>query len=527
MEIDRRLTSDHEENDIEQRIVIKSSNDLSYNNDSTSTDPFMAEPKSLSKINGLNPSSKKKFSRMEKAYLGQDGAGTKALDPLALTGYSMFEVVLPPYNLDYLTKIYEINAAHHAAVNVKTANVVGLGYDFKETNRTIDKIEDVLDKPESLNKLRRKLSKMKNDLREYLESLNNEDSFGEVMKKVMIDLEVTGNGYIEIGRTNTGKVGYIGHIPSYTMRVRRMRDGYIQIVYNKFTYFRNFGEKTKDQLGTDPHPNEVIHLKKYTPTNTFYGIPDVLSATNAIAGDEFASKFNIDYFENKAVPRYIIVVKGAKLSPDSERKLLEFFHTGLKGKNHRTLYIPLPADNDNAKVEFKMEPVEADVQDSSFMNYRRENRDQILMAHRVPVSKVGMPEGVSLANAKDADKTFKEQVCRPLQDFVEDKVNQIIKEFTDVFVLKFNELTLTDEDTQSRIDERYLRTQVLMPNDVRTRKGLPARSTGDAPLVLNAQAAADQKTQTSGNRNRDQQRQANAPDQTGDARNAKGEGRKI
>jgi len=527
MEHSRKVVDDSIE-EFEQRIFIKSSNDLSSNFETVTKDPFNAEPKELSKMVGFNSSAKRKLSRMEKVYVGQGGAGTKQEDPLAINGYSILEVVIPPYNLDYLTKIYEMNAAHHAAVNVKTSNVVGLGYEFKETNRTLDKVEDVIDEIDKLNKLRRKLSRMKSDLRDYLESLNNEDSFGEVMKKVMIDLEVTGNGYIEIGRTNTGKIGYIGHIPSHTMRVRRLRDGFIQIVYNKFTFFRNFGDtKTKDQLGIDVTPNEVIHLKKYTPTNTFYGIPDVLSATNAIAGDEFASKFNIDYFENKAVPRYIIVVKGAKLSPDSERKLLEFFHTGLKGKNHRTLYIPLPADNDNSKVEFKMEPVEAGVQDSSFMNYRRENRDQILMAHRVPISKVGMPEGVSLANAKDADKTFKEQVCRPLQDFVEDKVNQIVKEFTDVFVLKFNELTLTDEDTQSRIDERYLRTQVLMPNDVRSRKGLPARPGGDAPLLLNAQANAEQKTQTTGNRNRDQQRQAAAPDQTGNARNPKGDGRQV
>jgi len=526
MEHTRRFVSD--DDDREQRIIIKSNEDLSMGGDSVITDPFSNDLKSLSKIAGLSVSTKRKISRMEKAYVGQDGAKTKAADPLALTGYSIFEVVIPPYNLDYLTKIYEINASHHAAVNVKVSNVVGLGYEFKETPRTLDKIEDSLDDPEKLAKLRRKLSRMKTDLREYLESLNNEDSFIEVMKKVMTDYESTGNGYVEIGRTSTGKIGYIGHIPSYTMRVRRSRDGFIQIVYNKYTYFRNFGDtKTKDPLGMDENPNEVIHFKKYTPTNTFYGIPDVVSATNAIAGDEFASKFNIDYFENKAVPRYIIIVKGAKLTPDSERKLLEFFQTGLKGKNHRTLYIPLPADNDNAKVDFKMEPVEAGVQDSSFKNYRRENRDQILMAHRVPISKVGMPEGVSLASAKDADKTFKEQVCRPLQDFVEDKVNMMIKEFTDVFVLKFNELTLTDEDTQSRIDERYLRTQVLMPNDVRGRKGLPPRPGGDGPLVLTAQANAEQRTQANGNRRRDQERQSNAPDQTGEARNPKGEGRQV
>jgi PBSX family phage portal protein len=522
MEHSRRAVDD----DDSQQVVVRLGTEVT--GETSTTDPFMFPYKDLSKINGLSPSSKRKITRLEKAYVGQVGTKTHAVDPLAINGYSIFEVVIPPYNLDYLARIYEINAAHHAAVNVKVANVVGLGYDFKETPRTLDKVEDVLDEEDKLNKLRKKLARIKSDLREYLESLNYEDSFSEVMKKVLIDYETTGSGYIEIGRTNTGKIGYIGHIPSHTMRVRRSRDGFIQIVYNKYTFFRNFGDtEMKDPMGLDSNPNEVIHIKKYTPTNTFYGIPDVLSATTAIAGDEFAAKFNIDYFENKAVPRYIIVVKGAKLTPDSERKLLEFFHTGLKGKNHRTLYIPLPADNDTSKVEFKMEPVEAGIQDSSFKNYRRENRDQILMAHRVPISKVGMPEGVSLANARDADKTFKEQVCRPLQDFVEDKVNQIIKEFTDVFVLRFNELTLTDEDTQSRIDERYLRTQVLMPNDVRSRKGLPPRPGGDGPLVLNAQAQAEQKTQASGNRKRDQQRQANAPDQTGEARNPKGEGRKA
>ncbi len=135
--------------------------------------------------------------------------------------------------------------------------------------------------------------------------------------------------------------------------------------------------------------------------------------------------------------------------------------TNLKGKNHRSLYIPLPADDEGNKVEFKMEAVESGVQDSSFNNYRKMNRDEILIAHRVPVSKIGLPEGVSLAAAKDADKTFKEQVARPAQRNLEKKINRLIGELTDAFVLKFNELTLTDEDTQSKIDERYLRMKVM------------------------------------------------------------------
>jgi hypothetical protein len=147
------------------------------------------------------------------------------------------------------------------------------------------------------------------------------------------------------------------------------------------------------------------------------------------------------------------------------------------------------------------------------------------MSHRVPVTKVSLGDGVSLAAARDADKNFREQVTKPTQDYFEKKINKVLKEFTDMFYLKFNELTLTDADTQSKIDERYLRMQVLVPNEVRAKQGLPALDGGDSPIVLNAQARAEQNAQATRNRTRDQQRQNNSPDISGEARNPQGEGR--
>jgi PBSX family phage portal protein len=460
---------------------------------------------------------------------GRDNSGSKKLEPVEVTAYAMFSVVQPTYNLDYLAKIYELNASHYAAIQAKLSNVVGLGYELIETFKVREKVDEIPDENvDQIQRFRRKIQNNKNRLDDYLDTLNDTDSFLEVLKRVYLDLEVTGNGYIEIGRTNTGQVGYVGHIPATTMRVRRRRDGFVQIVNYRAMFFRNYGDtETQDQIGGDQQPNEVIHIKKYTPNSVYYGIPDVIPATNAIAGDQFAAKFNLDYFENKAVPRYIITVKGAKLNADSERKLLEFFQTGVKGSNHRTLYIPLPADEGNSKVEFKMDPVEAGIQDSSFHNYRQDNRLEILMAHRVPLTKVSIMPGISLANARDADKTFREQVTRPAQTDFETKINKIIREFTDMFTLKFNELTLTDEDTQSKIDERYLRMKVITPNDVRIRKGMIPLDGGDVPVQLTGQQAADQTAQATRNRTRDQERSANSPDQSGEARNAKGEGRQT
>ena len=378
---------------------------------------------------------------------------------------------------------------------------------------------------DEIGRVRRNLSRQKARVIDWLETRNDDDTFTMTLMKAYIDAEATGNGYIEIGRKTTGEIGYIGHIPAPTMRVRRLRDGFVQIVNGKAVFFRNFQGEEKNPITTDPRPNEIIHIKNYTPTNTYYGLPAIVAAKNAMAGNEFASRFNLEYFENKAVPRYIFWLKGAKMSRSAEERLFEFFQGNLRGQSHRTVVIPLPADTPDRKVEMKMEPIETNIQDSSFNNYKKMNKEEILMAHRVPASKVGSAEGIGLAAAREADRTFKEQVCRPAQDSLEKKINRIIQEKTDSFKFEFNELTLTDEETRSKIDERYLRMQVIVPNEVRERLGMSTLPDGDTPVVLNAQARAEQTAQTTRNRVRDQERQANESDAAELPRATMGDGR--
>lgn len=492
--------------------------------DNLGPDPFAREVSDLQKMEGFSPAFKKKLSRdISKLHQGTDGARSKKSEDPTNFGYFRLGVVTPPYNMDYLAKLYEISTPHKAAVDAKVANIVGLGFDWVESPKTQELLSRIQGDEEKIKKARRKIERLKTDLTDWLDSTHEEDTFTETLRRVWVDLEVTGNGYLEVGRKTNGEIGYIGHVPSPSMRVRANRDGFVQVIGNQAVFFHNFGHREGgNPITSDRRPNEIVHFKKYSPNNGYYGVPDIMAASKAVAGAEFAARFNLDYFEHKAVPRYIIVVKGAKLSEASERKLIEFFQTGLKGKNHRSMYVPIPEDG-----EFEMKPVEAGVQDASFNNYLKLARDEILMAHRVPISKVGLAEGVSLAVARDADKTFKEQVCRPEQKIIEKKINRVIAEMTDVLRFKLNELTLTDEDTMSKIDERYLRMQVLLPNEVRRRMGLPGLPGGDKPVELKPQQAAEQREEARGNRRRDQEREANAPDQDGEARNPQGEGRQA
>ncbi len=362
-------------------------------------------------------------------------------------------------------------------------------------------------------------------MRDWLESLNSDDSFTATMEKVYTDLEAIGNGYLEIGRTVRGEIGYVGHIPATTVRVRRLRDGFVQIIGNKVVYFRNFGAKNPNPVTQDPRPNEIIHFKQYSPLNTFYGVPDIISAVNSLHGDALASQYNIDFFGNKATPRYVVTLKGAKLSSDAEDKMFRFLQTSLKGQSHRTLYIPLPGDTDTNKVEFKMEPIETGVQEASFERYRKQNRDDILIAHQVPLSKIGGGDSSAIAASLAQDRTFKEQVARPRQRTIEKLINKVIHEKTDILDFKFNELTLTDEIAQSQILERYVKTQILLPDEAREAIGKPSRpdGKGNEPLQTKPQDAANDNA----DRQRDSERMNNQSDgsATVSGRNPKGEGR--
>ena len=468
---------------IEDAEVLDEIDDINYFGFETAIindDPFAKV-----NFNNLSPKMKRKAQRLAKKYEGIDGVSTKYIDPETLDGYSLYDIVNPPYDLDNLAGLYDSSAIHNASVAARVMNTVGLGFEFVETLKAKRKIEKASNDPDKLSKVRKLIQDEKERLEQIFEDTNQEETFLETMVKVWQDVLTIGNGYLEIGRNNSGEIGYIGHIPGTLMRVRRKRDGYVQIARsNKISavFFRNFGDKeTEDPINTDNNPNEIIHFKTYSPKNTYYGIPSSVSAAAAIVGDKFAKEYNIDYFENKAIPRYAIVLKGAKLSNKSKQELINYFRKEVKGRNHGTLVIPLPASI-GSDSDIRFEKLEAGIQDASFDKYRKSNRDEILVANRVPAPKVGVYDNANLAVSRDADKTFKMQVIGPDQSVIEKRLNRVIAEFSDLLIMKFKRIDLIDEDIQSRINDRYLRTEVISPNEVRSSLGLTERSDGDVPL---------------------------------------------
>lgn len=441
---------------------------------SENKDPFNLPFEDVRKLKTLNKAYVRKADRQARnnsltGYKGQKDARSKQIETQEFYGYTYLDCVVPPYNIDYLSQLYEISPAHHAAVNAKVEAVYGLGYQWVES-QTIKLRKNAIRSESGRKAMDKVVTEATIFAEQWISNANNIDTIEEILRKLGVDYESTGNAYLEIGRDVSGFINYIGHIPSIYMRVRRMRDGFVQIFSNKAVFFRNLGDtKTENPLTDDPNPNEVIHFKKPTPTNVYYGVPDIISAKGALAGNEFSTRYNLDFFENKAVPRTAIILKGkSALSTTAKEKLVEFLETGLRGQHHRSILIPLGGET-GADIEFKS--IEADQQDFSFGEYRKSNDEQIFMAHRIPMSRVGVlgDGGGNLAAAREADKVFKESYANPEQSIFEKKFNKVISQITDAVVFQLNELSLTDEETQSKIDESRVRMQIDVPDEVRAR----------------------------------------------------------
>ena len=250
-----------------------------------SSDPFSKNWEELKNYSGLDNNFKRRAARMSKALVdttqqsyidrsiavpqGLDGARSNQINPgnVFRNGYGLFDVITPPWNVYELANYYDTSFANHAAIDAKVENIVGLGYDFDISKRTMLKLENSSN-DESVSRARNRIERAKVELRDWLESLNGDDSFTTTMEKIYTDVQAIGNGYMEIGRTTRGEIGYVGHIPATTMRCRRLRDGYVQVIANKVVYFRNFGATNSNPVTEDRRPNEIIHFKQYSPLNT-------------------------------------------------------------------------------------------------------------------------------------------------------------------------------------------------------------------------------------------------------------------
>jgi PBSX family phage portal protein len=375
------------------------------------------------------------------------------------------DVIEPPYDPQVLCKLYEHSSSLRQNVDAYATNIDGFGHVFEplvelkeagarelvadaiylERSQAIN--EGVLGSilttnPPSEAEVSKKIEDLRYQMRvekaridSFFENCVAEESFTRLRRKTREDIEVTGNGYWEVIRNDSGQISQFAHMPSRSVRVMKEKSPSISVtqpirvslllfrhetfkrrfrryvqIGDEHAWFKEFGDPTvvsnktgksfenvealRAVEGSAQPANEVFHFKIPSLKNGSYGVPRWIGNLLSVLGSRSAEEVNLAYFDNKSIPPMAILVSGGRLGSDSVKRIESFVETQLKGRKnyHKILVIEaettagsigLADNNGSMRVEIKM-LTDAQLKDGLFLAYDAANMDKVGMGFRLP-----------------------------------------------------------------------------------------------------------------------------------------------
>jgi capsid portal protein len=422
--------------------------------------------------------------------------------------YMQYGLISPPHNLDVLASLPEANTYHKRCCATKSMDIAGLGYGFSPI------------KEEASQEQKDKIDLL------FKDNGGHEDSVSRVFTDCWYDAEVTGNLGLEIVREDydpLGPVALFARVKAHQIRVHKSGEKFCQMVGVKRRWFKQYGLPVDVHLDTgEIHPigslppekraTEIIWIKLSTMRSSFYGTPDIIPALGAITGSIFLRDYNIDFFRHFGIPSYAVYITG---DYDLGRRLrisLEADGTGTLGEEyiiddpgmtatcfeyeiistvkrhlesirnnpHTPLIMAIPSGKLGGKVEIEFKPLAVETKDAHFRLYRKDNRDEVLVAHGIPPYRIGVTETGSLGGSTAVESTniYKTSIVAPRQVAFEEAINRVLRETLEItdWEFYFEEIDVSEEkndrDTAGFLFERGGITPNELINYFGTRFGI-------------------------------------------------------
>ena len=252
----------------------------------------------------------------------------------------------PPYAMEQLVFLAESHPVHSAALEQKTADICGEGWDWTAED------EDAADDVE------------KDAVADWFDSLAPDDSdMEETLNAMWLDKETVGWGLAEFVRDPQEKLRKVYHVPGHTVRAHK--DGFrlCQIRDERKVWFRRWGatdiqgkrmnvdsktgRATTDEVKNPA--NDMLVVRSTSRRSSWYGIPGYISAIGWITLAIASRDDNILFFHNRREPRWAIVLSGLADDDDLEEMVRRAFTVDLKSP-YRNILIPLTG---TAKIDFQ------------------------------------------------------------------------------------------------------------------------------------------------------------------------------
>lgn len=433
---------------------------------------------------------------------------TQAISEIGGSDISFAKVVEPPYPPELMALFLEVSEVNFRSIRTKVTDSVGRDYILDSigpvsSGNDFDDEED----EELLNK--EQVKKEVIIINRFISACNEVIGFRGVIDRASMDCEAIGWAAIEVIRSRDMKIRKIAHIPATRIRVLRGWKGFIEVVDpTKEVYYQPFGEKVNSKYNTNPitekaipydpfddgdlndttavwnmidrytgkptssfdnSANEVLWIPKHHSNTIYYGYTDVISAVGDILANVHIRDYLLQFFEHNTIPRYAIIIEGAKLADPVKKAIMEYFSTHVKGKAHKTLIIPIPSMRGEVKIRF--EKLAADNQEGSFQETRKGNDQGIMTAHGVSPAIIGIADTASLGSGKGLGQAeiYKDRIVTPLQKNWADALSKLFRLGlgTQSVVLKFDPLDIRDRYNEMQTLTGYQDRGDLTINEIR------------------------------------------------------------
>lgn len=386
-------------------------------------------------------------------------------------------IALPLYPLNSVHRFLLSNPWHYACVSAKATATTDLGFTWASDTTTKRGVSNT--------QWKRLMA-----FEEQVYSTNQQDLSG-VLKTGAIDYYSSGNMFFEVQLTDGNLLDSIYAVPAVTCfrhpflplvaQIPAKYDGSSLSLANN--QFEPSAVLALFMSGIDmrtPAIQELIPMRQRTlagrsemvleanyicSSDPLYGIGDIIAGLPALLGDNAAAQYNLQFFENNAVPRYAVTISGGRVTASVVESIGKFLDREIKRQNHRTIVIPLPR---GFTAEFKA--LDSTPNEGSFLNYKKINREEIAAIHKVPPSEIGLWESANKANASQQSKNYFTKVIKPNQAILERMMNRIIRKHLGItkYTFKFNNVEFTDDQEKATVLETQARAKAAEVNTIKT-----------------------------------------------------------
>lgn len=308
-------------------------------------------------------------------------------------GQSHLGILEHPFDMESAKEFMTVNPHHSTCIGVKRDSTVGMGFVTEEMRKARTMVGADPDAPEATT-MADFVNPVETDVDIQLDQLCD-DSFQAVINAACEDYYNIGNGYLEVVRAkDSDDIASIWYIPGECVHIHL--DGGHQYHYVVNTdgndrHWPRFGRKDSfletaresSMFDADEeHLSEVIHFRKASSLNQYYGYPGWLAAVSDLELVSSLKQYKLDFFHNRGVPEFIFLYKGnidTKKWKEVTDKLQA--NVGL-GNSHKSM--AFQDNNPDAELQIERLAMDNFNSEDEFIKTKEALDMSIVTAHRVP-----------------------------------------------------------------------------------------------------------------------------------------------